>query len=123
MKTFITGLMSGAMLATSVGCMSVTPIGPLADSFGGRPGQPGRPVAKRTPEGAIVTELGPNMAAMPLMRPAPPPPMPAMLVTPGEVSEGNHQEITRRLLDEMEADRNAIAEMPAYSNVSVVSGK
>ena len=120
MKTFITGLISAAALGTSVGCMHVQPIGPLADSFGGTPG---RPPAKRTAEGAVVQELAPDMAAGPLMRPAPPPPLPAMLVTPGDVTEGNHRDVTRRLLDEMEADRNAMAEMPAYAEVSVVRGQ
>lgn len=57
------------------------------------------------------------------MRPAPPPPVPALMVTPAEVSADNPQHAAQRLLDELEADRKSMDTMPRYSEVSVVRGK
>lgn len=105
------------MLTPAVGCVHFQPIGPFADSFGSAP------KVRTTPEGARVQELGPNMAAVPLMRPAPPPPLPAMMVTPSDVSATNPQEAAQRLMQELEADRKSMNEMPRYSEVSVVRGK
>src|SRR5207237_1161101 len=58
--------------------------------------------------------------APPTVRPLPRPPPPAVYVTPGEVTEANHAEKVRRLLDEMEADRKALEAMPRASEVSVI---
>lgn len=105
------------LLTPAVGCVHFQPIGPFAESFGAPPQM------RTTPEGARVRELGPNMAAMPLMRPAPPPPLPAMMVTPSDVTVSNHKEAAQRLMQELETDRKAMNEMPRYSEVSVVRGK
>jgi hypothetical protein len=110
-------LLLSVMACSGTGCVHLQPIGPMAAALG-KP-QP----MKRTAEGARVTELGPNKAVVPLMRPALPPPPPAMLVTPAEVSEANHQQAARRLLDEMEADRKSLDSMPRYSEVSVVRNR
>ena len=54
------------------------------------------------------------MVAMPTVTPLPPPPPPTVYVTPGEVTEANHAEKVRRLLDETEADRKALASLLYY---------
>ncbi|MCZ2344414.1 MAG: hypothetical protein LC104_21855 [Bacteroidales bacterium] len=105
------------LLTPAVGCVHFQPIGPFAGSFGAPPQM------RTTPEGARVKELGPNMAAVPLMRPAPPPPLPAMMVTPSDVTLTNHQEAAQRLMQELETDRKAMNAMPSYAEVSVVRGK
>ena len=42
------------------------------------------------------------------------------MVLPGDVTEANPDQATRRLQDEMDADRKAIDLMPRYSEVSTV---
>ena len=110
-------LLLGWLACCGTGCVHLQPIGPMAATLG-KP-QP----MKRTAEGARVAEIGPNMTTVALMRPALPPPPPAMLVTPAEVTESNHQQATRRLLEEMEADRKSLETMPRYSEISVVRNR
>jgi hypothetical protein len=58
----------------------------------------------------------------PVVQAAPPPPAPALFVTPGEVTEANYRQAIRRLTDELDADRKSLEAMPKYSEVSVVKG-
>ena len=57
------------------------------------------------------------------MTQAPRPVPPAMLVTPGEVTEGNYQQAIDKLKQEMEQDRRSLESMPRTSEVSVIPGR
>ena len=102
-----------ALLLPAVGCMHLEPVGPMASYLGSKP------AAKKVAPGVTVTDAQ-DAAAGPIIQNAPPPPLPALLVTPGEVTEGNHLDAASRLVREMEADRKAMESMPRYADVSVM---
>lgn len=98
----------GLLLLSGVGCLHLEPIGPLA---GGK--------APRAAKRPAVSDGH----SMPVLPPAPPPIPPASLVTPGDVSETNAQEVIRRFEAELDADRKTMEKTPRYSEVSVVRGE
>lgn len=102
-----------AMLAAGVlghcGCVGLRPVGPMAGAFT-------QPAPK--PPAGVRTE--PAKDGAPTLPPAPPPPAPALLVSPGEVTDATADEMARKLEAELEADRKSMEAMPRYSEVSVV---
>jgi hypothetical protein len=117
MKPLATAI-AAVVLGSGVGCVHFQPIGPLADSLAGSPA----PVRQTAGKGTTVTAAK-DASAMPMLPDAPPPPAPTFLVTPGEVTEANHQNSARRLLDEMEADRKAMESMPKYPEMSIIRSR
>ncbi len=102
-----------ALLLPGLGCVHLEPVGPMAKALGTKPAA--------TSAGPGVKVTAAQDAPMgPIIQNAPPPPLPALLVTPGEVSAANHQDAASRLMREMEADRKAIDSMPRYADVSVI---
>jgi hypothetical protein len=59
-------------------------------------------------------------APKPVIQPAPAPAPPALLVTPGEVTEANGADAARRLMEELEADRRSMEAMPRPAEISVI---
>ena len=115
MRTLSLTLLTAAVVGPGAGCVTLTPVGPMAKTLGTT--DPTRVTA----EGARVKELTGKQAAGPLLTPAPPPTLPAMLVTPAEVSgAADAARAARRLTDELEADRKAAENMPRYAETSVV---
>ena len=102
----------GLALLGGLGCVHLQPVGPITNPSG-------TASSAEAPMKVKVSEAK-DVAQLPTVRPAPPPPPPAVYVTPGEVTEANHREKVRRLLDEMEADRQAMEAMPRPSEVSVI---
>lgn len=105
-----------AILGLSIagtGCFSIQPVGPMAKMLN----EEAPPT--RTAPGVTVTAAK-DAPGGPVIQPAPPPPLPSLKVTPGEVTEANYQDAMRRLIEEMEADRKAMDAMPRYAEVSVV---
>jgi hypothetical protein len=92
------------------GCLHVTPVGPMAKMLGTDEKKPSIDGAKPSPTDPITV-------------PAPKPVPPAMLVTPGEVSDQNPQDATKKLMEEMEQDRRSMESMPRPSEVSVYKGQ
>jgi hypothetical protein len=66
---------------------------------------------------------GAKATAEPVTVPAPKPVPPAMLVTPGEVSDQNPQDATKKLREELDQDRRNLDAMPRPSEVSVYKGR
>jgi hypothetical protein len=102
-------IMAAAALG-GAGCLHVQPVGPMAKMLGTDP----KP-------GPIVP--GAKPAAEPVTVPAPKPVPPAMLVTPGEVSDQNPQDAQKKLIEELEQDRRSLDAMPRPSEVSVYKGR
>ena len=98
-------------LVAQTGCLTLTPVGPFAKQLVSKPTatKPGVTVtpAEDAPAGPIVTN-------------PPPPPLPTLLVTPGEVTAANAADTMNRLIRELEADRAALEAMPITAEVSVV---
>jgi hypothetical protein len=90
------------LLLANAGCLHVQPVGPLAEMFPQKP----RPKDEPVPE--------------PVVRQAPKPTLPALYVTPGEITTANAVEAAKRLQQELETDRRSLEAMPKYSEVSVV---
>jgi hypothetical protein len=109
MRTYLFTL---ALLSPAIGCMSIKPIGPLANpnSTNHRPAEAARGNATATAPQAIAT--------MPQIEEGPRPPRPAYEVTPGEVGEENAKECAMKLRKELEADRISADAMPRYPEVS-----
>ena len=103
-------LAAAAVALTGDGCLHVQPLGPLAKALGTDPHPP-----------AVVPGAKPT--AEPVTVPAPKPVPPAMLVTPGEVSDQNPQDATKKLMEELEQDRRNLDAMPRPSEVSVYKGR
>ena len=116
MRTLALLLLTAAVGGT--GCVTLTPVGPMAKTLGA-PADGTRVTA----EGARVKELTGKASAGPLLRPAPPPTPPAMLVTPAEVTDANPGRAAQRLTEELEADRKAAEGMPRYGELSVVRAR
>lgn len=104
---------AAACLTFGPGCLTLTPVGPLAKTLF-------PPPAAGNPEPGVTVATAADASSRPMLAPAPPPPPPTLLVTPGEASAANHQDVARRLVQEMEIDRKAIDSMPSYAEVSVV---
>ncbi len=109
MKSYLFPL---ALLIPAVGCMSIKPIGPLANpnATNQRPTDAVKGSATATAPRAI--------AAMPQIEEGPRPPRPAYEVTPGEVGEENAKECLQKLRKELDADRASADAMPRYPEVS-----
>jgi hypothetical protein len=96
-------LLLTALLVTSAGCLTIKPLGPMKNVF----------PDKKADEQVLE----------PIVQQAPRPTPPAMLVTPGEVAEGNSQAVIEKLKQELEQDRRSLDAMPKSSEVSFVKGK
>jgi hypothetical protein len=96
-------LLCGLLLA-GVGCVHIKPVGPLAQFQGLNPD--GSQPAPETPD--------------PIVREAPRPTLPAVYITPSEVTAANADEALKRLAQELETDRRSMDAMPRYAEVSVV---
>jgi hypothetical protein len=107
MRTYLFTL---ALLSPALGCMTIKPIGPLAN--------PNVTNNRPAPRGNPATETAPAVAAMPQIEEGPRPPRPAYEVTPGEVGEENAKECALKLRKELEADRISADAMPRYPEVS-----
>lgn len=102
-------LVATAAALGGVGCLHVTPVGPMAKMLGSDP----KP----------ATVPGAKPSVDPVTVPAPKPVPPALLVTPGEVSDQNPQDATKKLREELEQDRRSMEAMPRPSEVSVLKGR
>ena len=98
-------ILFAAVLMTGIGCAHIQPVGPMAKMF----------PPKEKKDDALAME--------PIVTQAPRPVPPAMLVTPGEVTEGNYQQAIDKLKQEMEQDRRSLESMPRTSEVSVIPGR
>jgi hypothetical protein len=99
-----------AGIAANTGCLNIQPVGPMARALG-------------TPEKPTPAIKGAVSTPDPITVPSPKPVPPAMLVTPGEVSELNPTDATKRQMEELEQDRRSMEAMPKTSEVSVIKGK
>lgn len=114
MTRVLCGLLAAGTVLPS-GCMGIRPVGPMAEVF------PTKTTAAKVAPGAKV---GPATdSAGPVLPPAPPPPAPALLVSPAEVTPATADEMAKKLEAELEADRKAMEAMPRYAEVSVVGRK
>lgn len=104
-----------AVLITNVGCLSIQPIGPMADMLGVE-----EPKVTQTATPGVRVSPAQDASRRPMLPPAPPPEPPAFLVTPGEVSDASADEIIRKLDQELDADRKAMSNMPGYAEISVI---
>lgn len=113
MKTML-AIFAAAVGFSATGCLHIQPVGPMAGAFG-----PGKPP---TAPGVKVTPPKDAPAGGPVLQQPPPPLPPAILVSPGEVSQSNYPDAMARLKEEMRSDRQAMDSMPRYAEVSVVKG-
>jgi hypothetical protein len=109
MNKLVLGLL---VLLPGLGCVHLQPVGPLAKDLAGL-----APVSP-APGVTAPTEAAPK----PIVQSAPAPAPPALLVTPGEVTEANHTDAARRLMEELEADRRSMEATPRPAEISVVKG-
>lgn len=116
MKKFLLLLLVAPAL-TSAGCLTLTPVGPMAATLGSSP------PATSPAAGVTVTPAQDAPAGGPVIQPAPPPPVPALLVTPAEVTRSNSNDAASRLEAEFRADRQAMETMPRYAEVTTVKGE
>jgi hypothetical protein len=100
------------VLLPGLGCVHLQPVGPLAKEFAGP--------APASPAPGVTVTAPKDVAPKPVVQPAPAPAPPALLVTPGEVTEANHTDAARRLMEELEADRRAMESMPRPAEISVI---
>jgi hypothetical protein len=96
-------LMIAALLVPLAGCMTIRPLGPM--------------------KGVFPEPKAEEIAAEPVVRQPPKPTPPAMLVTPGEVTEANAQAVVSKLKQELEQDRRSVETFPKTSEVSFVKGR
>jgi hypothetical protein len=89
-------LLVGVVLLSGVGCMNITPLGPMAKVM------PAKPKPADPSEPQIV--------------PAPKPVPPASLIQPSDVTDDNPNAAVQKLLSELEADRKT---MPANKTAEV----
>lgn len=93
-----------ALACTGLGCTTFRPVGPMKNVF--------PPPAEKD-----------EAAAEPVLTQAPRPTPPALLVTPGEVTEGNYRQAIEKLKQELESDRRSLESMPKSADVSIVKGR
>lgn len=103
MKTLVLALTAAA----AVGCVQMTPIGPLAKSTG-------------VPKGKPLPADDPDEVAGP---PAPRPTPPAMFIVPAEVTPENSAAAADKLMAEIESDWKSTPPPPRTAEVSVIKGK
>lgn len=96
-------------LVPSFGCMFKA-VGPLA-------GKGGTPVRSSTNPNAIATAPK-DIAAMPVIPDAPPPPAPLRTVNTGDVTPETAHDAATKLRKELQQDRAATEAMPNYTEVS-----
>jgi hypothetical protein len=101
--TLLAGL-AFVVASSGLGCMTFRPVGPMKTVF--------PPVAEKD-----------EASAEPVLTRAPRPVPPALLVTPGEVTEGNYRQAVEKLKQELEQDRRSLESMPKPADVSVVKGR
>jgi hypothetical protein len=98
-------LIAAVLTLSGAGCLHVQPVGLGAKMIG-------------------VDEKKSNLGGKPVDEPvtvqAPKPVPPAMLVTPGEVTDQNPQHATKKLMEELDQDRRNMEAMPRPSDVSVL---
>lgn len=109
MNKLVFGLL---MLLPGVGCVHLQPIGPLAQENGA--------AAPVSPAPGVTVTAPKDAVPKPIVQPAPAPSPPALLVTPAEVTEANHADAARRLMEELEADRRSMESMPRSAEISVI---
>jgi len=112
MNKLIACLCSCGLIAQA-GCLTLTPVGPFANQMVSKP-----TAAKPSP--GVTVKAAEDAPAGPILMAPPPPPMPTLLVTPGEVTSANAADTMNRLIRELEADRAALDAMPVTAEVSVV---
>jgi hypothetical protein len=93
-----------ALAFMGLGCANFRPVGPMKNVF--------PPAAEKD-----------EAVAEPVVTQAPRPVPPALLVTPGEVTEGNYRQAVEKLKQELEQDRRSLESMPKPAEVSVVKGR
>ncbi len=98
-------LLIAAFAFTGLGCATIQPVGPMAKVF----------PPKEKKDEATIPE--------PVVTQAPRPVPPALLVTPGEVTEANYQQAIDKLKQELEQDRRSLEAMPRSAEVSVIPGR
>lgn len=98
------------VLLPGLGCVHIQPVGPFAKEY------PGSAPAGPVPGVTASKDANPK----PIIQPAPAPAPPALLVTPGEVTEANRADAARRLMEELEADRRSMETMPRPAEISVI---
>ena len=111
----LTLAITAMILGNGIGCVHLQPVGPMAKTLGVQ-----EPTVTSRPAPGVKVTSPRDANTMPMLPPAPPPSPPAVLVTPGEVTESNRQDAARRLIDEMEADRKAMDSMPRYAEISII---
>ena len=99
---------------TSTGCFSLQPVGLMAKQLGTRP------APTKSADGATVMPAA-DAPAGPLLAKAPPPPVPSSLVSPDEVTAATAADAVANLVQELDADRQALANFPNYAEVSTVA--
>jgi len=106
MKT--TPLLIAMLMAGSLGCVNVQPVGPMTKVFGDKP----LFVApkKSTAVPGTVEEK---------MAPAPKPVPPSELVRPEDVTREDPQAAARKLQSEFEVDRKSISTSPRTAEISI----
>jgi len=113
MKRFLVLLV---IVAPTTGCMTLTPVGPLAGAF-----TSARPVAGSGASRAPIVTAPMDVAAMPPAQDAPPPPRPAFLVGPEDVNESTARDVERKLTSELDQDRRSARQIAPTSEVSTIS--
>ena len=98
-------ILIASLAMLGIGCTTIQPVGPMAKMF---------PPKEKKEEAAALE---------PIVTQAPRPVPPAMLVTPGEVTEGNCQQAIEKLKQEMEQDRRSLEAMPRTSEISVLRSR
>jgi hypothetical protein len=107
------------LLAPSVGCLTLTPIGPLAGQFQ-KPAAPKTGPGSEGTAGAPVVTLPQDAPGGPIIQEAPPPPRPAFFVSPDEINAANADEMARKLAGEMEQDRRDAKKITPGAEISFV---
>ena len=97
-------ILLAALASFGLGCTTIQPVGVMTKYF------PKKEVKEEAAVEPVVTQ-------------APRPVPPAMLVTPGEVTDGNYQQAIEKLKQEMEQDRRSLETMPRTSEISVLNGR
>jgi hypothetical protein len=114
----VIGMLAFALSLGSVGCVHLTPVGPMADAFG-----TSTPKAVQPTPGVTVTPPRDVGTGGPILQAPPAPPVPAILITPGEVKTDSVNDAMLQLEEELRSDRRAMEAMPRYAEVSVIPGR
>lgn len=93
------------LLAGSLGCVNVQPVGPMVKVFGEKP--------------LFSTKKTTSVPGGEVLPPAPKPIPPAELVHPDDVTREDPQSVTRKLQTEFEADRKTMPTPPRTAEISI----